>query len=532
MQLSHSRISTFNQCPYKFDLVYNQKLATIFSCDPQSPLILGHALHTGIEKDVESAIAEYYSAYPIIDDLHVNEAIKLQYLIPKVKAVLPKGEHEVKIEDEDFVGYIDLLAPVEDANGGNCIEYFDLYDFKYSNNVDHYLESEQLHLYKYYFEKLNANKKIRNLYFVFIPKTMIRQKKANKTNKTDEPLHAFRKRILTELSNKEIQIKQVKYDANKVIEFLTNAKHCIETTEFTKNSTRLCDWCEFKNYCEKGETFDMLPKNERVEIGSTRYMKGWIYGVPFSGKTTFLDNAPDPLNLNTDGNTKYVTMQRLRIRDEVTVEGRQTKTKFAWEVFKDAIAELEKYQTDFKTIIVDLVEDTREMCRLYMYDKHGWEHESDGGYGKGWDMIKTEYLSTMRRLLNLDYNIFLISHEDTSKEVTKVSGDKVTRIAPNIQEALANKLAGMVDFVARVVINKDDSRTLSFKTDNVVFGGGRLHIKQESIPLEWNELMKVYEEALGIPKEEPKVNISEEQKDVPEVKPETQDTEPKRKRRV
>ena len=239
----------------------------------------------------------------------------------------------------------------------------------------------------------------------------------------------------------------------------------------------------------------MLPKNERVEIGKSNFMKGWIYGPPFSGKTTFLDNAPDPLNLNTDGNTKYVTMQRIRIRDEVTVEGRQTKTKFAWEVFKETIEELETYQNDFKTIIVDLVEDTREMCRLYMYDKYDWEHETDGGFGKGWDVIKTEYLSTMRRLLNLDYNIFLVSHEDSSKDLTKSSGDKVTRIAPNIQEALANKLAGMVDFVGRVVIKKDDSRALSFKTNNVVFGGGRLHIDVEEIPLDWDELMKVYEAA-------------------------------------
>ena len=262
----------------------------------------------------------------------------------------------------------------------------------------------------------------------------------------------------------------------------------------------------------------------------TNYMKGWIYGVPFSGKTTFLDNAPDPLNLNTDGKTKYVTMQRIRIRDEVTVEGRQTKTKFAWEILKETIEELEKYQNDFKTIIVDLVEDTREMCRLYMYDKYNWEHESDGGYGKGWDVIKTEYLSTMRRLLNLDYNVFLVSHEDASKDLTKSSGDKITRIAPNIQEALANKLAGMVDFVARVVINKDNSRSLSFKTDNVVFGGGRLHIDVDAIPLEWDELMKVYEVANKAAsktvksetrKVEPKQEIKETTEDVTGVQPVT-----------
>ena len=238
-----------------------------------------------------------------------------------------------------------------------------------------------------------------------------------------------------------------------------------------------------------------LPKNERLEVGATKFMKGWIYGAPFSGKTTFLDSAPDPINLNTDGNTKYVTMQRLYIRDEVTTTGRITNRKFAWEVFKDAIAELEK-GSDFQTIIVDLVEDTREMCRLYMYDKLGIEHESDSGFGKGWDIIKTEYLSTMRRLLNLDYNIFLVSHEDISKDLTKKSGDKTSRIMPNIQEAIANKLAGMVDFVARVIVNDDETRTLSFKHNEVTFGGGRLGIKEKEIPLDWKELVNVYEETI------------------------------------
>lgn len=239
-----------------------------------------------------------------------------------------------------------------------------------------------------------------------------------------------------------------------------------------------------------------LPKNERQVIGITNYMKGWIYGAPFSGKTTFLDKAPDPLNLNTDGNTKYVTMQRIYIRDEVTTTGRITNRKFAWEVFKDIITELEK-GSNFKTIIVDLVEDTREMCRLYMYDKLNIQHESDSGFGKGWDIIKTEYLSTMRRLLNLDYNIFLISHEDISKDLTMRSGDKITKIAPNIQEAIANKLAGMVDFVARVIVEDNGTRTLSFKHNEVTFGGGRLGITKIEIPLDWNELEKVYKETIN-----------------------------------
>lgn len=225
MRLSHSRVGTFMKCPYQFALKYLDKLETIPTDDPQSPLILGHSLHTGIEKTVEEAIDEYYSAYNVIGDLHINEALKLEYWIPKVKDLLPKdGLHEVEIKDgEKFVGYIDYLAPIE-LPFELEYELYDLYDFKYSNNVKNYMESEQLHLYKYYFEKLNPTKRIRNMYFVFVPKCQIRQKYRNKTNPRDETLFEFRKRLIEELDKKEIQVVKIDYDKKYVDEFKMNSE--------------------------------------------------------------------------------------------------------------------------------------------------------------------------------------------------------------------------------------------------------------------------------------------------------------------
>lgn len=515
MQMSYSRVSSFEQCPFKWKLRYVDKLETIDKCDPADALKLGTALHEGIETDVETAIHNYFMSYPLITDAHENEAMKLRALIPKAKELLPPGgEFERLLDCEDFKGFIDYLVPLEE-------DTFDIYDFKYSNNVDRYMESEQLHVYKYFAEKL-LGIKIRNLYFLFVPKTMIRQRKT-------EDLFQFRQRLSETLETMTLRIERVEYDPNKVIEFLTSTKHVIECQDYEKRPSRLCDWCEYQNYCEKGLVIDMLPKNERVQVNATKQIKGWIYGAPFSGKTTFLDDAPDPLNLNTDGNVNNVTMQRIRIRDRY--EGRIKK--FAWEIFKEAIDDLEK-GSDFKTIIVDLVEDTREMCRVYMYDKLNIQHESDSGYGKGWDIIKTEYLSTMRRFFNLDYNLFIVSHEDISKELTKNSGEKITKIAPNIQEAIANKLAGMVDFVGRVIVNDDGSRVLTFKTNEVIFGGGRLNFGVDEIPLDWNELMKLYE---GLSVNHASENRSEAKAEVPQTDnsdektaPEEHEEAPKKRR--
>jgi phage nucleotide-binding protein len=237
----------------------------------------------------------------------------------------------------------------------------------------------------------------------------------------------------------------------------------------------------------------LLPSAERRQVGQTTKRKLWIYGGAFSGKTTFVDQAPAPLNLNTDGNIQFVTMPFIPIKD--TFEGRQKV--LAWKVFKDTIDELERTtgQNGFKTLVVDLLEDTYESCRLFMYDKLGITHESDDSF-RAWDKVRTEFLSTIRKLMNLDYeNIILISHEDTSKDITKKTGDKITAIKPNINDKVANKIAGMVDIVARVVVDGDE-RTLEFKSDEVIFGGGRLkNISKTSIHLDWDELCKVYDEA-------------------------------------
>ena len=495
MIVSHSKVECFESCPYRYDLRYNQEIRTIPPDNADNALFLGTALHTGLEKDVQTAIHEYFMEYPVISDAHINEAMKLEVMIPKAAAMIPSGEHEVKIEDDDFIGFIDLLAPAktEQKLGGEhqvIPNVYDLYDFKYSNNVSKYKDSPQLHLYKYFFEKNNPGKIIRNMFFLFVPKVNIKQSKK-------EDLFQFRQRLQEELEKKEPQLVQIEYDPEKVINFLLSTKGMLEAKDFPKNTSWLCNYCEYKDYCQKGIDFMNLPSSERRNISETKKRKIWIYGAAFSGKTTMLDDAPNPLNLNTDGNIQFVTMPYVSIKDEVTVNGRMTNRKFAWEVFKDTIAELEKKQNDFKTIIIDLLEDTREMCRVFMYDSLGIQHESDSGFGKGWDIIKTEYLSTMRRFFNLDYeNLVVVSHEDISKDITKKNGQNITRIAPNIQDAIANKIAGMVDIVARVVVEDDDSRTLNFKQNEVIFGGGRLKgISQTTIPLSWDALMDVYDQA-------------------------------------
>lgn len=449
--------------------------------EPDNALILGTALHTGIEEGVDQALDFYTNSFPILTDDHIHEMMKLEVLIPKAKALLPPGgTFELPIGNSDFIGFMDYLAPVDEGT-------FDLYDFKYSSNSKSYMVSGQLHEYKYFYELTHPGHRIRNMYFLFVPKVKIRQKKT-------ETLAQFRDRLREALNGAEPWLEQVPFNLYKVVDFLTDVKHMVEETDFQKHPNHFCGWCEYEEYCQKGWDYMILPKNERRNLNATKKKVVWIYGAPFSGKTFFANQFPDPLMLNTDGNIKFVDAPYIAIRDTVTVEGRLTKRHLAWEVFSDAVAELEKKQNDFKTIVVDLLEDTYEACRVYICDRQGWKHESDDSF-RAWDMVTSEFLNTIKRLVDLDYeNIILISHEDRSRDLTRKSGDKISSIRPNLREKVANKVAGMVDLVARIVAD-DNDRVLSFKTSEVIFGGGRLTVRNKEIPLDYEAFCEVYEEA-------------------------------------
>ena len=132
----------------------------------------------------------------------------------------------------------------------------------------------------------------------------------------------------------------------------------------------------------------------------------------------------------------------------------------------------------------------------------------------------------------MDYeNIILISHEDRSKDITKKSGDKITAIKPNLQDKVATKVAGMVDIVARVVADGDE-RTLSFKTNEVVFGGGRLSVTDRVIPLDYDEFLKVYEENNTIAAGKVTTNKPETQKSNDEEPAEKEEPRSRRTRKV
>ena len=470
---SYSKAGTFTQCPRKYELRYLEQLEVPFNCDAANPLEIGTMLHEVIELGIDKAIENYVAKYPVLTDLMVNELMKMRILGPRAAELVwdlcdcEEPVFETELDCDGFVGYIDCLIP-----RGKGL--WTMLDFKYSNNVDRYLESGQLSVYKYFYEKTHPGEIIQDMAFLIVPKTMIRQKKI-------EDLYQFRERLQATLADMWPKLYRIEYDASAVADFLADSMKMANAEEFPKCESRLCDWCDYKDYCLGGNDMLVLPKNERRPEEIITAPDMWIYADSYVGKSTFVDHFDDVLFINTDGNTQNITSPYIQIADELVHEGRMTKKILAWAKFREVIDELEKHDNTFKVIALDLVEDLYEHCRFYVFDQLGIKHESDGGYGKGWDMVRTEFLSQMKRLKSLGYRIIYISKELVT-EITYANGMKVSTFKPNIPDKVANVLAGTVTMTLRAYMD-ERGHFLQLRKNENVFGGGRIDFKQDRCDL-------------------------------------------------
>lgn len=250
MRYSYTNVSTFAKCPFQWKLQYKDRLRTIPECNADNALWLGLGLHKGIECGTEAGIAEYKSHFNIITDANINYIMQLEYQIPRVIDLLPEGgEHELEIKTDDFVGYVDYVC-------GDT-----LYDFKFSNNIDNYITSPQLSIYKHYLELVRPDIKINHLKYVFVPKIQIRQRLKQKPPET---IMEFRSRLKEHLEASEIQVVEVKFDPTSIEQFQQCCQwidYCVSnpmTINFTKNQTNLCNWCQYKAYCESDGAEDWM----------------------------------------------------------------------------------------------------------------------------------------------------------------------------------------------------------------------------------------------------------------------------------
>lgn len=168
----------------------------------------------------------------------------------------------------------------------------------------------------------------------------------------------------------------------------------------------------------------LLPEN-KPKVKDITPTKFFIWGQSMSGKTYLARQFPNPLILNTDGNAKKVTTPSIEIYD--------------FETFVKVLNEIEEGKHDFKTIIIDLIDDFKVMLQNYVCEKYGVDDEGEVPYGKGYRDVKNTWQKLMVRLSQLPYNVVFISH------IAEKSENQQTIEIPSLDQKFYNMCMGRSD---------------------------------------------------------------------------------------
>jgi len=179
------------------------------------------------------------------------------------------------------------------------------------------------------------------------------------------------------------------------------------------------------------ELKSLLPTEKRKPSKTLFDYTIMIYGNKFVGKSTLLAQIPNNLFLNTGGGLGTIECYEKPIT--------------SWEEFIDVGFEIVQGKHNFKCITVDTIDRLAKYCQNYMMEKLNVVHPADLGFGKGWDMIKDEFIRPFMKLALSPYGLVIVSHAKDVEITTRTS--KITKFVPSMQDFMYNIIAPVCDII-------------------------------------------------------------------------------------
>lgn len=168
----------------------------------------------------------------------------------------------------------------------------------------------------------------------------------------------------------------------------------------------------------------LLPVNKPKEKDITPKVF-FIWGQSMSGKTYLARSFPNPLIINTDGNAKKVDTPSVDVYD--------------FETFVKVLKEIEEGKHEYKTIIIDLVDDIKTLLENYICKKYEVDDIGEIGYARGYREVKMTWQKLMVRLNQLPYYVIFISH------IVETTEDNQTIEKPSLEQKYYNMTMGRCD---------------------------------------------------------------------------------------
>ncbi len=140
----------------------------------------------------------------------------------------------------------------------------------------------------------------------------------------------------------------------------------------------------------------MLPTKKTIPSDNPMQYSILLYGSTKAGKSTFASKADSAIFLACEPGLNALSVFKVDIA--------------SWDELLKACMELSKQEHDFKTIVVDTIDNAYEFCLEHVCKKLKVDHPADLDYGKGWSAVNLEFKRVLTKLAAMPQGLILISH--------------------------------------------------------------------------------------------------------------------------
>lgn len=218
-----------------------------------------------------------------------------------------------------------------------------------------------------------------------------------------------------------------------------------------------------------------------------------LYGGVKVGKSTFASQAPSAIFIETEPGLNALSVFKVQCD--------------SWEAILSTCAELSAQKHEFRTIVLDTVDNAYEFCLAHVCEKLKIEHPADLDYGKGWSAVNLEFKRVLTKLAAMPQGLIVISHSKV-QEIKHKTG-KYDKTVPTTGGAKV--VLGLMDLVLMVDIESVQTeegirhrRTIHTKPTATYDAGDRTGRLPPELPLDYNEFIKAFNAATTTKKDKSK----------------------------
>ena len=157
----------------------------------------------------------------------------------------------------------------------------------------------------------------------------------------------------------------------------------------------------------------------------SRDLRGYsvlFYGTPKSGKTTIASHFPGAVIFAFE-------------KGYSAIPGIMATPVNSWAEFRKLLIELkdDAIKQQFQTVVIDTADIAYDYCEKYICNNNGVDAIGDIPYGKGYGLVQDEFDTCIRKIIQLDYGLVLISHS-TDRVERDEQGNEYTRMEPTLDK--------------------------------------------------------------------------------------------------